>query len=987
MYAVPLCLLVLFASVASAQSYISGVINRYTAVANINVMNCSTEIIVDDASWFQSGDRVLIIQMKGASINSTSTSGTTYGDINSYNDAGNYEFATVNYVAGNSVFLNEALIRTYDPNSLVQLITVPQYSDVIVNGTLTAYGWDGSIGGVLVFEASGTVTQQADIDVSGMGFSGGNPSLNGAPAGTNFPYFASPTTTAGDKGESINMPIAGQEAGLGKQANGGGGGNTVNSGGAGGSSYGTGGNGGNTTANNPYGGVGGAPLSTAILNNEKIFLGGGGGGGQQNNGLSNPGADGGGIVLFKACQIVSEEGFYIRANGNRALDVNPGPSSGYYYIDGAGGGGGAGTVAIGVDNPDMSTVNIEVVGGGGGNAGNWFSLAHGPGGGGSGGSFLTSQSVVVNSLNLAGGNAGITVMNNSPIQTPAPNGNYGATNGTSGGTWNEWKCPEAETCIEDVINDYTAVVEIWTQDCYTYVDVANPSAFKVGDRVLIIQMKGATINSTSTSSTTYGNITAYNDAGNYEFADVYAVSGNTIVLNGLLTRTYTISGLVQLVRVPVYGSAKIINDVNAIAWNGTTGGVVAMESRYRTYFAANIDVDGQGFVGGAVSSNGAPANNGFPYFASPTTYAGDKGESINLLIVGQEAGMGKQANGGGGGNTQNAGGAGGGHYGTGGTGGKTTGNNTYGGVGGAPLATGILTYNKAFLGGGGGGGHQNNNVSTPGVEGGGIVFLKSCFVVGNGQSILGNGNTAADANGSTPHGLGIDGAGGGGAGGQVLLHVDNGNLSSLNIFVNGGDGGDCGNWTSTTSHGPGGGGAAGAVLSNTTLSGVTYGLNGGAAGISRDKTTWAPHALGNWGATAGTAGSSITGWTCPEVEICDACEVPKADGPERSSDAVMTVVETGENGEQVSGTMTQDDDYHIYPNPSTGILNLVSESSVNRDLQIRVYSTSGQLVYQLVQSGSGNISVDLSDVPVGLYVVELSTDNGYLQTERISINR
>ncbi len=49
-------------NILSAQTFISGVVNNYTSVTEIS----DFDITVGDASAFGVGDKVLIIQMKGA---------------------------------------------------------------------------------------------------------------------------------------------------------------------------------------------------------------------------------------------------------------------------------------------------------------------------------------------------------------------------------------------------------------------------------------------------------------------------------------------------------------------------------------------------------------------------------------------------------------------------------------------------------------------------------------------------------------------------------------------------------------------------------------------------------------------------------------------------------------------------------------------------------------------------------------------------------
>lgn len=103
--------------------------------------------------------------------------------------------------------------------------------------------------------------------------------------------------------------------------------------------------------------------------------------------------------------------------------------------------------------------------------------------------------------------------------------------------------------ISGVINIYVQVTNILNnQD----IVVTSTTGFSVGDRVLLIQMKGATI--TQTNTIAYGNITAYNNAGNYEYKTIAAInaSTNTITLQTQLCKNFNLNGVLQLIRVPEY---------------------------------------------------------------------------------------------------------------------------------------------------------------------------------------------------------------------------------------------------------------------------------------------------------------------------------------------------------------------------------------------------------------------------------------------------
>ncbi|MFX9224416.1 hypothetical protein ABTO47_19760, partial [Acinetobacter baumannii] len=77
-------------------------------------------------------------------------------------------------IVGNNIKLQKKLINSYDfINGKVQIIRVPSYSNATIASTLTAKSWNGTIGGVLVFNVTDTLKLNADIDVSGKGFVGG----------------------------------------------------------------------------------------------------------------------------------------------------------------------------------------------------------------------------------------------------------------------------------------------------------------------------------------------------------------------------------------------------------------------------------------------------------------------------------------------------------------------------------------------------------------------------------------------------------------------------------------------------------------------------------------------------------------------------------------------------------------------------------------------------------------------------------------------
>lgn len=418
--------------------------------------------------------------------------------------------------------------------------------------------------------------------------------------------------------------------------------------------------------------------------------------------------------------------------------------------------------------------------------------------------------------------------------------------------------------ISNIINNYTPVLAL--SPCDNKITLEDATAFNAGDTVLMIQMKGAIIDSNNTAA--FGTITDYKNAGNYDFNFVKSKSGNIIELKNFLTRQYDIpAGRVQLIRVPYYPNATVSSTLTCLPWDGTKGGVLVLNVQDSVVLNANIDVSGKGFRGGSDPfSNPASFNcyeNQFYYPVNPDLASG-KGEGIAEVSASKSFGKGALANGGGGGNSHNSGGGGGGNGATGGFGGYN--------FEGAPcdgtvpfdnrgIGGKLLTYsnaaNKIFLGGGGGAGHSNNPEAfqSTGGNGSGIVIINAGKFLSNGNKIIAKGNNGAACSGT---GSGChEGMGGGGAGGTVVLRISNYLDPSL-IEIMGGNGA---NMTASgfLKVGPGGGGGGGKVwLMNPSLPApvsvtVTGGANGVCTGYANDP----------WGATQGQLGSLLFNHVMP----------------------------------------------------------------------------------------------------------------------------
>lgn len=404
------------------------------------------------------------------------------------------------------------------------------------------------------------------------------------------------------------------------------------------------------------------------------------------------------------------------------------------------------------------------------------------------------------------------------------------------------------------------------------------AAVAAGDLLLVIQMQGATFNSSNnncygdgagpcTDTLTRGagsdparGFTGTPTAGRHEFVRVTSVAGSSVSLASPLINSYAnvaASGtqgqqVYQIIRVPQYSSLTVnsASPITALAWNGSTGGVAAIDVAGTTTFSGagtHINASALGFRGG-YGARGGVFNGDTAYAANADAVTGardtTKGEGIAgtprevwsgtarvTVTAGQgypggDYGRGAPANAGGSGIGHNSGGGGGGNGGIGGPGGATWvgdtgGSRDVGGFGGAAYPA---SATQLVMGGGGGAGDANGGGTEltnegPGGVGGGIIFFSTGNATGTGRLAANGGNaTPADA----------DASGGGGAGGSIRVFAATGagnivataNGGSAGVFtLNGGaNTGHCGS--------SGGGGGGGVILSNTAL-GAGSTANGG----------------------------------------------------------------------------------------------------------------------------------------------------------------
>jgi hypothetical protein len=375
---------------------------------------------------------------------------------------------------------------------------------------------------------------------------------------------------------------------------------------------------------------------------------------------------------------------------------------------------------------------------------------------------------------------------------------------------------------------YNAYAKITAVSASTLLAVSNVNqanhTFNAGEYVIVMQMQDDVIGSNTSNTASFGDLGSIANAGKFEVAKIAAVNlsagtPTSIALSSALSNTYNTgaNASAQIITFRRLSGAAFTstNSITGLAWDGNTGGVVAIEVVTVFTLAHSITADGLGFAGGVKNPVQFASTSCDPNFIMPVSdkWAG-KGEGIykntNTAFSGAR---GKILTGGGGGNDENSGGGGGGNYTSGGMGGPgyTGGSNgcspTVGGLGGISLNS-YIGPSRVYMGGGGGGGHENNNVGTPGGAGGGIILIKTGTLTTTGSC----GALSITANGLNSGNSGNDASGGAGAGGSIVFQVNSYSISSTCTLNVNSDGGTAGDVSYSVAHGAGGGGGQGTII-------------------------------------------------------------------------------------------------------------------------------------------------------------------------------
>jgi len=379
----PLLLLLTTAGVSlfGQSDTISGVVNKYSPVLELQERRTGSNVNalkVQNPDYFEVGNVVMLYAPKGWDIDPADGDAVDDGS-KPHPNTGVYSINKVDSVImADSIIVFVATTPFRDSlqtGEMAQLIYVPDFRNVVVEGTLTGKHWtqESGAGGVIALYVEGRLKLQADIDATGMGFQGADPTGDNYTGGCyeddpelygRGSYTAAEDYLAGLKGEGAAVTTFDMLRGKYPMFNGGGGGNARFSGGGGGSNYTQGGRGGGQsagtclTSSETRGRAGidlsGTYYSNTLVSNRLYFGGGGGTGTQTPAEQASAGGDGGGIVVIIADTIESTGDYTIRSNGESVEAT---------ALAGGGGGGGIYWLSLQNDTASLNPLKTSSEGG------------------------------------------------------------------------------------------------------------------------------------------------------------------------------------------------------------------------------------------------------------------------------------------------------------------------------------------------------------------------------------------------------------------------------------------------------------------------------------------------------------------------------------------------------------------------------------------------------------------------------------------------
>ncbi|MBI5906553.1 hypothetical protein HY857_00680 [Candidatus Saccharibacteria bacterium] len=491
-----------------------------------------------------------------------------------------YEFLRVESVNGSSVnfaapkkywygngWRSDANIGVGSDQFRVMLMRVPNYSNVTVNGTLTASTFNGSKYGVVMFRVSNLLNGSGVISANALGFGGGA----GYGAGQNGVY----------NGESAS----GSGGGAGHAT----GGTTPWMGGAGGGTYGE-------------------------LTLQRLFLGSGGGSAREHgcgDGECNPGAgggSGGGIVMVIG-QTISYSGS-LTSNGGDGL-----PSSVNY--SGAGSGG-----SLRIEGQTVTLNTVTALGGG---------APGGVGGVGRVAVYyqnsLTATTFNPSPYTALLGQAATPTPMPTPINlTTAPDWGNGADGDLIvGGTFNISSQNSGTRSCPDGGDAVSYAVSALTESSVKLSSTPHVNCLKAGDEVMLLHLYAD-----GTNSVNKGNY-EYLRVGGVVGDTVYFTTPKVLYYGTGASDDSNIgpnANRVMLIRVPNYRNVTIDGTLTTDTFNGVKNGMIVFRASNTLSGLGIITANKLGFGGSSgygAGGNGENTDSGYGGGASYATYGSGSG--------------------------------------------------------------------------------------------------------------------------------------------------------------------------------------------------------------------------------------------------------------------------------------------------------------------------------------------------------------------------
>ena len=316
----------------------------------LTISSNTTEAPIDSACTGTSGSQSLtatnVSFASGQIIFIHQTQGT---------NAGQWERQTIQSYTAGTITTGTPLVNTYTTGAQVRVLL--QHTTVTVNAsrTYTAKAWNGTVGGILAFLASGTVTINGTISCAGIspgpsitggagiGFAGGN----GRVVQPGYASYGESSSGASAIATSTSANNSGGGAGYA---------NISRSGGGGGSNATAGENGIQTGSGSP--GIG-ATTVTGSADLTTMTFGGGGGGGARDLATAGGGGGGGGIAFLTGVTITLGASASITANGGDGGNDGADGATGQV----GGGGGAGGSILLKCQTATLGTGLITALGG------------------------------------------------------------------------------------------------------------------------------------------------------------------------------------------------------------------------------------------------------------------------------------------------------------------------------------------------------------------------------------------------------------------------------------------------------------------------------------------------------------------------------------------------------------------------------------------------------------------------------------------------